>query len=75
MTLHFDAGRFHPDAGSLLPGPLAATRTGLTPVGDDELQTESDHFTIGVTPSGPWAYSPELVEVEVAVPHLSPAEW
>ena len=36
LTLHFDAGRF-PDAGSLLPGPLAATRTGLTPAGDDEL--------------------------------------
>jgi len=37
----FDAGR-SPDAGSLLrllPGLLAATRTGLAPVGDDELLT------------------------------------
>ena len=28
---------------SVLPGPLAATRTGLTPAGNDELPTESDH--------------------------------
>jgi hypothetical protein len=48
---------FPPDAGSLLPGPLAVTRTGLSPAGDDELQTESDHVTIGVTPFGRWAYS------------------
>jgi len=48
---------FPPDAGSLLPGPLAATRTGLPPAGDDELQTESDHVFIGVTPLGRWAYS------------------
>src|SRR6476620_12016878 len=34
---------FPPDAGSLLPGPLAATRTGLTPAGNDELPSESDH--------------------------------
>src|SRR5665647_2826107 len=31
-----------PDAASLLPAPLAATRTGLTPAGDDELIT-TDH--------------------------------
>src|SRR6266545_630758 len=30
---------FPPDAGSLLPGSLAITRTGLAPAGDDELQT------------------------------------
>ena len=36
-TLGFDARRFPPDAGSLLPGLLAATRTGLAPAGDDEL--------------------------------------
>jgi hypothetical protein len=38
----FDAGlrrqAFPPDAASLLPGLLAATRTGLTPAGDDEHQ-------------------------------------
>ena len=28
---------FPPDAGSLLPGLLAATRTGLTPAGGHEL--------------------------------------
>jgi hypothetical protein len=28
---------FPSDAASLLPGLLAATRTGLTPAGDDEL--------------------------------------
>ena len=28
---------FPPDAGSLLPGLLAATRTGLTPAGEHEL--------------------------------------
>ena len=37
----FDAGlqrrTFPSDAASLLPGLLAATRTGLTPAGDDEL--------------------------------------
>ena len=37
----FDAGlrrrAFPPDAASLLPGLLAATRTGLTPAGNDEL--------------------------------------
>ena len=48
---------FPPDGGSLLPGPLAATRTGLTPAGDDELQTKSDHVFIGVTPLNHWAHS------------------
>ena len=46
-TLRFDAGRFPPDAGSLLPGLLAATRTGLTPAGGHELARESpqrDHL-------------------------------
>ena len=47
---------FPPDAGSLLPGPLAVTRTGLTPAGDDELQNESDQVTIGMTPLVHWAY-------------------
>ncbi len=40
LTLRFDAGRFPPDAGSLLPGLLAATRTGLPPAGDDELMLD-----------------------------------
>lgn len=45
-TRAFDAGlrrrAFPPDAASLLPGPLAATRTGLTPAGDDEAD-KTDH--------------------------------
>lgn len=32
VMLRFDA-RISPDAGSLLPDPLAVTRTGLSPVG------------------------------------------
>jgi hypothetical protein len=47
LTRAFDTAlrrrTFPPDAGSLLPGPLAVTRTGLTPAGNDELPTESDH--------------------------------
>jgi len=50
----FDAGlrrrTFPSDAASLLPGHLAATRTGLTPAGDDELTTK-DHLTGTVTSS------------------------
>jgi hypothetical protein len=57
LTLALRRRAFPPDAGSLLPGPLAVTRTGLSPAGDDELQTESDHVTIGVTSFGRWAYS------------------
>ena len=42
----FDTGLrprpFPDEAASLLPGPLAATRTGLTPASDDELTTQ-DH--------------------------------
>ncbi|CAI7973810.1 hypothetical protein FRAHR75_1140018 [Frankia sp. Hr75.2] len=45
---------FPPDAGNLLPGLLAATRTGLPPASDDELQITS-------WPHGPppdhWAHS------------------
>src|SRR5215207_5767542 len=50
----FDAGLrpgpFPDRAASLLPGLLAATRTGLTPAGDDELPIRSqpldDHLLI-----------------------------
>ena len=42
----FDAGRrrraFPPDAASLLPGSLVTTRTGLSPVGGDELASPHD---------------------------------
>jgi len=56
LTLHFDAGRFPPTPTACYRA-LTVTRTGLSPAGDDELQTESDHVTIGVTPFGRWAYS------------------
>ena len=39
-TLGFDPARFPDRAASLLPGLLAATRTGLTPVGDNELMSD-----------------------------------
>src|SRR5215212_10236888 len=50
----FDAG-LRPDpfpdrAASLLPGLLAATRTGLTPAGDDELKTKVNYTS---PPPGP----------------------
>src|SRR4051812_40737527 len=42
LTLGFDPTRFPDQAASLLPGLLAATRTGLTPAGDDELMLDHD---------------------------------
>jgi hypothetical protein len=45
----FDAGlrrrTFPSDAASLLPGLLAATRTGLPPAGDDELPNSKNTAT------------------------------
>ena len=35
---------FPPDAGSLLPGLLAATRTGLPPASDDEHEQQIDLY-------------------------------
>ena len=52
LPLHraFDAAlrrrAFPPDAGNLLPGLLAATRTGLPPASDDELTTEDQLHTM-----------------------------
>ena len=43
---------FPPEAGSLLPGLLAATRTGLPPAGDDELVVESRCQIIDLQQSG-----------------------
>jgi hypothetical protein len=37
---------FPPEADSLLPGLLAATRTGPTPAGDDELALDHDIYII-----------------------------
>jgi hypothetical protein len=72
LPLHraFDAAlrrrAFPPDTGNLLPGSLTTTRTGLTPAGDNELQHESNHVTIGVTPlRALGALSPSGVTVRV----------
>jgi hypothetical protein len=50
----FDAGlrrrAFPPGAASLLPGLLAATRTGLPPAGDDELTNSKIRCYITASP-------------------------
>ena len=46
LTLGSDPARFQADAASLLPGLLAATRTGLPPAGDDELTNTKKHHGI-----------------------------
>ena len=43
LTLGSDPARFQTRAASLLPGLLAATRTGLPPAGDDELTNTKIH--------------------------------
>jgi hypothetical protein len=43
-TLGFDPTRFRTGCAGLLPGLLAATRTGLTLAGDDELMSDHDHI-------------------------------
>ena len=58
----FDAGlrrrAFPPDAASLLPGLLAATRTGLPPAGNDELMldqvTSINHLQLWAHAACPW---------------------
>jgi hypothetical protein len=45
LTLRFDGACFHGDAGSLLPGLLAATRTGLAPAGGHELMHGSSRYS------------------------------
>ena len=41
---------FPPDAASLLPGLLAATRTGLSPAGDDELTSSKLRCYVTASP-------------------------
>ena len=43
LTLGSDPATFPGEAASLLPGLLAATRTGLPPAGDDELTNAKKH--------------------------------
>jgi hypothetical protein len=59
LTLGFDPARFQTEPPACYRAPLAATRTGLTPAGDDELQIASGHVYItsplpipGRTPGG-----------------------
>jgi hypothetical protein len=74
----FDAGLqpgpFPDQAASLLPGLLTVTRTGLTPAGDDKLQTKTrpldDHLLI--TGRTGWSTRPRMVHTVVglsAVPY------
>lgn len=69
LPLHraFDAGlrrwAFPPDTASLLPGLLAATRTGLTPAGDDEL-TNHDQPPTWPTSKFCWAYESARLGIE-----------
>jgi hypothetical protein len=60
----FDTGLrprpFPDEAASLLPGPLAATRTGLTPASDDELTTQDQPPTRST--SCLWAHGKRLNE-------------
>src|SRR2546423_14125990 len=73
LPLHraFDAG-LRPDpfpdrAASLLPGPLAVTRTGLTPASDDELTTRrsaTQNHSLSTCPAG---RTPDLVQVVLQI--------
>ena len=69
LPLHraFDAGLqpgpFPDQAASLLPGLLAATRTGLTPAGDDELTNEKNHHGITSRRYLPFCWAHEITSV------------
>ena len=56
-TLGFDPARFQTEPPACYRAPLAATRTGLTPAGDDELQLKSGHVFINATPLELWTHS------------------
>src|SRR6476469_6454941 len=77
----FDAGLrpdpFPDQTASLLPGLLAATRTGLTPAGDDELQTRTrpldDHLLI--TGRTGWSTSQAIGSGRASAWSLVPGPW
>src|SRR5947209_3200236 len=50
LTLGSDPGPFPDRAASLLPGLLAATRTGLPPAGDDELTNSKIRCYVTASP-------------------------
>jgi hypothetical protein len=76
----FDAGlrrrAFPPDAASLLPGLLAATRTGLPPAGNDELMldqvTSINHLQLWAHVGFPWKRV-SFVEMVVGVVACRPS--
>ena len=47
LTLGSDPARFQTEPPALLPGLLAATRTGLPPAGDNELTNTKIHHNLG----------------------------
>src|SRR3954462_825096 len=62
-------GPFPDPAASLLPGLLAATRTGLTPAGDDELMLDHDlHVDLQL-----WAHPGQVARQTAAVRKCSTA--
>jgi hypothetical protein len=58
-------GPFPDRAASLLPGLLAATRTGLTPADDDELMSDHDFFIDLQL----WAHSDRLCSTDAKARH------
>ena len=50
LTLGSDPARFQTETASLLPGLLAATRTGLSPAGDDELTNSKIRCYVTASP-------------------------
>src|SRR3954451_18830417 len=68
----FDTGLrprpFPDEAASLLPGPLAATRTGLTPASDDELTTQDQPPTRST--SCLWAHGKASMSMKLLVSEL-----
>src|SRR6266576_1961724 len=73
LPLHraFDAG-LRPDpfpdrAASLLPGPLAVTRTGLAPASDEELTTRRSATQNHSLSSCPAGRPPDLVQIVLQV--------
>src|SRR5215207_3418005 len=68
----FDAGLrpgpFPDRAASLLPGLLAATRTGLTPAGDDELPIRSQPLDDHLLIPGRTGWSTRATPARICVP-------
>jgi hypothetical protein len=61
LTLGSDPARFQ--TASLLPGLLAATRTGLTPAGDNELTNTKIHHGLTSRCHLPFCWAHEITSV------------